>query len=947
MIIGTLNVRTLKSNDRLDELETAFNNSKIQILGLSETRRPKENMLITKKKNAFFHSDSTNGQKGVGFLIKPALKKEIIEIRSVNDRIAKLSIKLNKKLQMVIIQVYSPTSTSTESEMEEFYDNLTEAITPCMNKNNTKLIVMGDFNSQIGQRELDESDYLGNYGYGRRNARGWRLLRFCQENSLKITNTFFKKQSSLRWTWISPNLEYKNQIDYILVPTNFQKITDFNVQKNFPFTTDHRLIQCNISLTKERKFYARKPKKIKIENNPSLYENFISKILITQEDDVERSTDEEYEKLKNSIRTALNKYEENTKTQKLSTDHKYKKEMNLLHKTRTNLLHKKNKTSQEKIEINLLNKLIRRKTRDNRNEKTNKIIQEILDKTKSTKKINRQLSIGTRLTTYLTDNKNQKIYDRSSINKHATEYYANLYTTEEENRLQNVNVNLQVEIEKEPDFIESEIRTIVQNLKNNKAPGHDQINNESVRYGGRPMIKKLTQLFNKILKEQKVPKDWKLSDIILIHKKGDKHKIENYRPISLSPTIAKIFSKAIEQRIRAKLIEQQPREQAGFRKSFSTIDHLQVINQLIEKCTEFRLDVHLLLIDYSKAFDSIKQKFLINSLIYQGISEHFINIISDMYTDMKSRIITDQIGPYFDINKGVRQGDPLSPIMFNCLLEQIFKSLEWQEIGINIHGEFLNNLRFADDIILIAKNIDHIKQMTTELHEKAKLAGLMINPEKTKLISSNFQDDHLIVNGKKIQRVNEAVYLGQVTSLEGRTEKEVNRRLTLSWNKFWKLKHIFKGPFKNEIKSEIFNSCVIPTLLYGAQTWSLSANQERKIKTTQNKMERSILSVRKMERIPMKTIKAKLWKNLDAIIAIRRSKWKWAGHIARLRDERWTYKLTFWQPYQKRERGRQKIRWREEIDRFLRNNLFHRVALERIEWTRLREAFAHRQGMER
>ena len=164
-------------------------------------------------------------------------------------------------------------------------------------------------------------------------------------------------------------------------------------------------------------------------------------------------------------------------------------------------------------------------------------------------------------------------------------------------------------------------------MKNNKTPGHDRITNEQIKYGGEILTKSITKLFNKILKMQQVPNDWKLTDTILLYKKGDEHEITNYRPISLSPALAKLFSKAIEQRIRNKMNENQPNEQAGFRKSFSTSDHLQVINQLIEKSQEYQIDLHLLFIDYSKAFDSIEHPTLIKALVNQGVQKDYIKLM--------------------------------------------------------------------------------------------------------------------------------------------------------------------------------------------------------------------------------------------------------------------------------------------------------------------------------
>ncbi len=128
--------------------------------------------------------------------------------------------------------------------------------------------------------------------------------------------------------------------------------------------------------------------------------------------------------------------------------------------------------------------------------------------------------------------------------------------------------------------------------------------------------------------------------------------MENYRPITLSPTIAKIFSKLIETRIQNTAKQQQPIEQAGFRKSFSTLDHLHAINQIIEKCSEYQVEVHIAMVDYNKAFDSLTYQYMLEALENQGILKNFINLIREMYTGLEGRIITDKEGKYFKINKG-------------------------------------------------------------------------------------------------------------------------------------------------------------------------------------------------------------------------------------------------------------------------------------------------------
>lgn len=91
----------------------------------------------------------------------------------------------------------------------------------------------------------------------------------------------------------------------------------------------------------------------------------------------------------------------------------------------------------------------------------------------------------------------------------------------------------------------------------------------------------ITRVFNETLYTGIIPKNWAESHIILIHKKGPKDDMGNYRPISLISNVYKVFAKVILNRISNILDENQPVEQAGFRKDFSTIDHIHTIKQLM------------------------------------------------------------------------------------------------------------------------------------------------------------------------------------------------------------------------------------------------------------------------------------------------------------------------------------------------------------------------------
>ncbi|XP_073957407.1 uncharacterized protein [Choristoneura fumiferana] len=192
------------------------------------------------KNYILYHKGETAGQRGVGFLIKKSLKENILELIGLSDRLAILNIKLSGYTKIwTIIQVYAPTESSGKKDIEEFYNNLSDTLRKYDNNN---LIIMGDFNAQVGTREPGEELILGDYSYGDRSANGHRLTDFLVQNNLTLLNSIFKKNPKSKWTWVSPDGKNKNEIDFII--TNKVKyFNDTHVIQSLNFNTDHRMVR--------------------------------------------------------------------------------------------------------------------------------------------------------------------------------------------------------------------------------------------------------------------------------------------------------------------------------------------------------------------------------------------------------------------------------------------------------------------------------------------------------------------------------------------------------------------------------------------------------------------------------------------------------------------------------------------------------------------------------
>nr|XP_032525339.1 craniofacial development protein 2-like [Danaus plexippus plexippus] len=160
----------------------------------------------------------------------------------INYRVALLNLNI-RGLSVSIIQIYAATETAWEEEINTFNGAPDQA-----NKN---YIIMGDFNAKIGQPRKDEHLVMKANGYGERNRRGQKLIDLALELKLAILNTFFHKNPNRRWTWRSPNGEYKNEIYYVL--SDQPNISQNTEVLNLNCPSAHRAVGATTAVTRQKK----------------------------------------------------------------------------------------------------------------------------------------------------------------------------------------------------------------------------------------------------------------------------------------------------------------------------------------------------------------------------------------------------------------------------------------------------------------------------------------------------------------------------------------------------------------------------------------------------------------------------------------------------------------------------------------------------------------------
>ncbi|KAE9413787.1 hypothetical protein Angca_010073, partial [Angiostrongylus cantonensis] len=137
----------------------------------------------------------------------------------------------------------------------------------------------------------------------------------------------------------------------------------------------------------------------------------------------------------------------------------------------------------------------------------------------------------------------------------------------------------------------------------------------------------------------------------------------------------KIFTKIILSRISRTLDKAQPVEQAGFRKGFCFMDHIQTVFRVIEVCRKYHLPLVLTFVDYEEAFDSLEANANLSAFVDHRVDSSYIRTLLDCYRNCTAKIQLFHRLLTIPIEKGVRQDNTISPKLFSAALQWMTKSL--------------------------------------------------------------------------------------------------------------------------------------------------------------------------------------------------------------------------------------------------------------------------------
>lgn len=272
--------------------------------------------------------------------------------------------------------------------------------------------------------------------------------------------------------------------------------------------------------------------------------------------------------------------------------------------------------------------------------------------------------------------------------------------------------------------------------KSFKAPGKSAIPYEVIKLLPNSIINIYIALFNHILIHKHIPDSWKVAHISLLEKDPhNTHNPLNYRPISLLECQYKIFSAILYNRLHKHIYSNNhiSCHQLGFKKGVSTHNHLITLINTIEDSKQFHKPLYIASIDLVKAYDSVQHWAIKQALNRCNIDPNLTELIMNLHIGAQACITTnDGHGEYFPINRGVRQGDVLAPLLFNLVINPAINEITKKPGYLleKCHAK-VACLAYADDLLLVSNSHSNLQEMCNILSDFLDHHNMNINPTKS------------------------------------------------------------------------------------------------------------------------------------------------------------------------------------------------------------------------
>ena len=379
---------------------------------------------------------------------------------------------------------------------------------------------------------------------------------------------------------------------------------------------------------------------------------------------------------------------------------------------------------------------------------------------------------------------------------------------------------------------------IIRKLKNGKAQGYDRISNEMIKNSPESILDRILKYINLCLEKSMISKSLCYDILYPIFKDGSKGDPGNYRGICVSSAIVKLITSLISERLQAKVDQLQiiKRNQIGFIKNSRTSDHLLALKSIVKKyVTIGKKKIYACFVDFRKAFDSVWHKGLFQKLEALGLHGKILQLVQAIYISTKCAVkYDDNLTQFFEFTKGVRQGCPLSPLLFNLYINDLLDQVELSESTVSLNNVNVNSLMYADDLVAISLSELELQGILNKLEEFCVVWKLEINTKKTKCMVFNRGNKlckaNILMSGKVIQNVKHFKYLGFTIGAKNCNFTNMLEDLSIKARRaIFALNNKIKlSLLPTSLAIKIFATQIVPILLYGSEIWGPYSNFDLK-----------------------------------------------------------------------------------------------------------------------
>ena len=937
--VGTWNVGSLTGKGR--EIVDVMERRKIKVMCVQETKWKGESAKMLGNGYKLYYCGVNRRRNGVGIIVEESLIRNVIKVDRVSDRLMCLKLALGKNI-VNFVSGYAPQQGSQEEEKDAYRELLWDYLrnTP----NSEAVIIGGDLNCHVGEIGNGFEGVHGGKGFGVRNNEGERLLELAEGLDLFVANTGFQKKVQHLVTYKSG--QYESQIDYLLTRKRDRRsIMDCKVIPAEPVVMQHRLLVMDLRMGRVKKKKQTTVKKIKVWNLKDE-----KKLEYKQKVRERREEWQQEEMLENGNGRELEWNEMKTILPEVATQvcgvtsgTSNRESESWWWNVEAQEAIKEKKVAWKALDENPDDATAREIYKDAK-KKAKKVVAQ--SRSKASRPLYEKLGTpeGEQMVyriakkrersrrdieecSYIKNRNGNILIEDEDIKKRWKDYFEELLNVENDRGML---VEAHPILGPVENINKEEVMEAIQKMKNSKASGPTGVVIEMIKALEEEGIEWVWKLLKTCWKEEGKPSDWEESEMVTLYKqKGDSLECGNYRGIKLMEHIMKLLERVIESKLR-KIVEIHGM-QFGFMPGKSTVDAMFITRQVQEKFMEGNRKLYWCFVDLEKAFDRVPREVVYWSLRKRGVPERLIGMIKSLYAGART-VVRTKCGKTdaFEVKVGLHQGSALSPFLFAVVMDVLSE---------DVREAMLWDLLFADDLVITAETMEELQERYEAWKECLERGGLRVNIGKTEvMLSSREGREELHVaagNGRELKQATSFKYLGSVISEEGGSDLEVRQRIKAAWVKWRQVSGVIldkKIPLQLRIK--VYKTVIRPVLLYGAETWALRRKEEGVLERTEMRMLRWILGVSLMERIESEDIRKRVGvcKITDKA---RESRLRWYGHVARRDEDSLIRRAHDIGIEGRRSRGRQKIRWRDVVERDMKAlDIEHADVHNRTEWKR-------------